>query len=100
MSLQWCEINIWPEREIVDYHSPADFKHQFPRIRLIFDGTECPIKKPKASTVQQITFSKNCNTAKVFIGVTPGGQVSYVSPAYGESIIDLWVVGRGPNQNM
>jgi len=74
LSLQWREINIWPEREIVDYHSPSDLKRQFPKTRVIFDGTECPIKKPKATAVQQVTFSsyKNCNTAKVLVGVTPG----------------------------
>ena len=40
-----------------------------------------------APLAQQITFStyKNKNTAKVLIGVTPGGMVSYISPAYGGS---------------
>ena len=62
----------------------------------MFDGTECPIKKPKAAAVQWVTFSsyKNHNTAKVLVGVTPGGQVSYVSPAYGGSTSNRQIVER------
>ncbi|KAK2145239.1 hypothetical protein LSH36_693g02090 [Paralvinella palmiformis] len=91
----WHEINIWPKREIVDYHSPFDFKHQFPRTRVMFDGTECPIKKPKAAAVQWVTFSsyKNRNTAKVLVGVNRW-QVSYVSPAYGGSTSNRQIVER------
>jgi len=96
MSLQWREIDLWPERDIVHYHAPSDFKAKFPKTRVVFDGTECPIKKPKAPAAQQTTFStyKNRNTNKVLIGVTPGGLVSYVSPAYGGSTSDRQIVER------
>jgi hypothetical protein len=45
MSLQWREVDIWPSREMVDYYFPIDFKSKFPSTRVIFDGTEIPIKK-------------------------------------------------------
>lgn len=96
MSLQWQEINIWPEREVVHFHTPTDFQRKFPKTRAIFDGTECPVQKPKDPAAQQVTFStyKNRNTAKVLIGATPGGMVSYVSPAYGGSTSDRQIVER------
>ena len=49
-----------------------------------------PLRRPKNPKAQQETFStyKNRNTAKVLVGVTPGGLVSYVSDAYGGSTSD------------
>jgi len=57
---------------------------------LITDGTEIPIKVPKPPAAQQVTFwtYKNRNTAKVLVGVTPGGLVNFVSDAYGGSAND------------
>jgi len=51
-----------------------------PNHRVIMDGTECPIQKSSLPVTQQSTYStyENRNTAKVLIGVTLGGQVSYI----------------------
>ena len=96
MSLQWREINIWPEKELVDFFTPSDFATKYPSTRIILDGTEFPIKKPKNPAAQQVTFSayKNKNTAKVIIGVTPGGLTSYVSDVYGGSASDRQIIER------
>lgn len=96
MSKQWKELNLWPERDLVHYYAPAGFKKQFPNTRVIVDGTECPVKKPKSAIAQQSTFSsyKNRNTVKTLIGATPGGLVSYVSNAYGGSTSDRQIVER------
>ena len=96
MSLQWREIDLWPSRDIVKFYSPSDFRVKFPATRALMDGTECPIKKPKAPAAQQIVFStyKNRCTAKTIIGSTPGGMVSYVSPAYGGSASDRQIIER------
>ena len=96
MYLQWSEINLWPEKSLVSLNMPSDFKRKFPRTRVIVDGTEFPIQKPSAPLAQQATFStyKNRNTAKVLVGVTPGGMVSYVSDAYGGSTSDRQIVER------
>ena len=96
MSLQWRELNMWPDRETVDFFAPFDFKQKFPSTRVIVDGTEIPIKKPSPPAAQQVTFSsyKNKNTAKSLIGITPGGLVSYVSDAYGGSASDRQIVER------
>ncbi|ELT98802.1 hypothetical protein CAPTEDRAFT_101032 [Capitella teleta] len=87
MSLQW---------QMVDYYFPFDFKSKFPSTRIIFDGTEIPIKKPSDPVAQQATFStyKNRNTAKSLIGITPGGLTTYVSDCYGGSTSDRQIVER------
>ena len=96
MAKQWREINIWPSRNLVRYFSPSDFKSKFPTTRVVIDGTECPIKKPKAPRAQQSTFStyKNKNTVKTLIGATPGGLISYVLPLFGGSTSDRQIVER------
>ncbi|XP_069117620.1 uncharacterized protein [Argopecten irradians] len=96
MSKQWQEINIWPSRSLVRYFAPSDFKAKFPTTRVIVDGTECPIKKPRAPKAQQGTFStyKNRNTIKILVGSTPGGLVNYVSTAYGGCTSDRQIVER------
>lgn len=47
-SLQWKELNIWPERDTVHMFSPSDFYEKFPDTRAVFDGFEFPVKKAKA----------------------------------------------------
>jgi hypothetical protein len=92
----WSEINVWPVQDLVRYYSPDDFKAKFPMTRVIVDGTEIPIKKPSNPRAQRATFSsyKNRNTAKVVVGSTPGGLISYVSPAYGGSASDRQIIER------
>lgn len=96
MFLQWKELDMWPPQELVRFFCPTDFKAKFPNTRIIVDGTEFPIKKPKLPTAQQATFStyKNRNTVKCLIGATPGGFISYVSPAFGGSTSDRQIVER------
>ena len=102
MARQWREINIWPSRDIVRYYSPDDFYLKFPTTRTIIDGTECPVKKPKSPVAQQSTFStyKNRNTVKILAGCTPGGLVSYISPAYGGSTSDRQICERSVLTNI
>jgi len=82
-SRQWSEINIWPEKDLVQFYSPTDFKVKFPTTRVIVDGTEIPVQKPANPIAQRCTFStyKNRNTVKVLVGSTPGGLISYLSPS-------------------
>lgn len=96
MYLQWKEYETWSSRDLVKFFSPASFKHQFNSTRVIVDGTECPVKKPKLPTAQQSTFStyKNRNTVKVLAGVSPGGMCTYMSHSYGGSTSDRQIVER------
>jgi len=94
MYMQWSEIKWWPSRELVSYFMPTDFGAKYPKTRIIVDGTECPINKPTQPVAQQATFStyKNRNTLKVVVGSTPGGLISYISPAFGGSTSDRQIV--------
>ncbi|CAC5417615.1 unnamed protein product [Mytilus coruscus] len=96
MSRQWREVKTFPDRDIVRFFSPHDFKTKFPSTRIIIDGTECPVMKPKSPIAQQSTFStyKNRNTIKLLVGATPGGLINYVSPAYGGSTSDRQIFER------
>ena len=69
MSKQWWEANIWPSKDLVKYFSPSEFIVKFPTTRVIVDGTECPVKKPKAPRAQQATFSscKNRTLSKYLL---------------------------------
>ena len=91
------ELNWWPEKELVRFYMPSDFKSKFPSTRVILDGTECPIQKPSQPLAQQTTFSsyKSRNTFKTVIGSTPGGLVTYVSPCYGGATSDRQIIERG-----
>lgn len=96
MSLQWRELNFWPNRDLIHFYAPSGFKADFPKTRVIIDGTEIPTNKPKLPTAQQATYStyKNRNTVKILAGVTPGGMCSYVSSAYGGAASDRQIVER------
>ena len=93
---QLKEVDIWPDQEIVRYFIPEDFKKLYPKTRIILDGMECPIKKPKKPAAQQATYStyKNRNTLKAVIGATPGGLISYIPHFYGGSASDRALVER------
>lgn len=95
-SRQWGEMNLWPEKDLIHYYLPEDFRSKFPTTRVIVDGTEIPIQKPSNPTAQRATFStyKNRNTVKVIVGSTPGGLISYLSPAYGGSASDRQIIER------
>jgi len=90
MYFQWREADIWPSKDLVAFFTPLDFNKQFPHTRIIIDGTEIPIKKPKNPNSQQTTWSsyKNKNTLKTMVGCTPGGLVNYIHHAYGGSASD------------
>ena len=72
MYFQLKELNIWPEREVIDDTMPEDFKRKFPATRVILDATEVPMQKPSNVIAQCATFStyKNRNTLKTMIGCT------------------------------
>jgi hypothetical protein len=96
MYYQWKELCWWPERQLVRYFCPKDFYSKFAKTRIIIDGTEFPVDKPKQPVLQQATFStyKNRNTMKSLLASSPGGLFTYVSPAYGGSTSDRQIVER------
>ena len=98
MYFEFQELDFWPSRDVIDEHFPSNFKEMFPKTRVILDATEVPIQRPKHCDSQRITFStyKNRNTLKTMIGISPRGQVTYVSPSYGGSASDRQMFERSP----
>lgn len=96
MAKQWSLIDIWPSRQLVDYYMPESFKRHYPSTRVIIDGTEIRVDKSHNPRLQQSSFStyKNGPTVKTVIGSTPGGLISYHSPAYGGSTSDRQIIER------
>ena len=69
---------------------PYDFHEKYPQTRVIIDGLEIPITKPKMPVAQQATFStyKNGNTLKCIVGCTAGGLVNHIPDSFGGSASD------------
>jgi hypothetical protein len=84
------ELNIFPDRDVLELHKPQCFKDKYKGTTVIIDATEIYIEKPSNPEAQQLTFSsyKNSNTLKALVGITPSGSVCFVSELYGGSISD------------
>ena len=67
---------------------------KFKNVRVIIDCLELFIQKPKVPSSQKITWSnyKHWNTAKLLVGITPTGVVSFISPLSIGSISDKEIV--------
>ena len=79
----------WLEKEPILQSMPTCFE-QFKDVRVVVDCTEIYIQTPKKTCCQLITYSqyKNGNTCKVMTGVTPSGNVSFISKYYGGRATD------------
>ena len=68
---------------------PQEFA-EYPTTRIILDCSEIFIQRPSAMLAQSETWSeyKHHNTWKVSVGITPNGQVSYLSHLWGGRVSD------------
>lgn len=76
---------FWPDKQSVQATMPECFKPQYSQTRVIIDCTELRIDIPSAVDTRVYCYSryKKGFTAKVLIGITPGGFISFKSPAAG-----------------
>lgn len=90
MYRRFKQLNIWPSKAQILNMTPISIALKHPSLRVIIDCTEIKIPKPKGPVNQQVTFSsyKNCNTAKVLVGISLAGAISFVSELYGGNISD------------
>ena len=96
MYLRLRQLNIWPSREAVDNIMPEDFKKKYPLTRAIIDCTEIRCQMPSSLYLNGELFSnyKHNTTFKGWIGISPGGAVTFVSQLYTGSISDKEIVIR------
>ena len=83
------DIFPFPSQELVRKNMPKEFV-EYSTTRIILDCTEIFIERPSAMLAQSETRSeyKHHNTWKVLVGVTPNGQVSYLSDLLGGRVSD------------
>ena len=96
MYYRFKELEVFPDRQIVELHKPACFKNKYKGTTVIIDATEIYIEKPSNPEAQQVTFStyKNSNTLKALVGITPSGSVCFISDMYGGSISDKEITSK------
>ncbi len=88
---QLRSIPIWPSKEFVQATMPESFKNSYPHTRVIIDCTELFIETPSQPRSQSATFStyKNHNTGKGLIGISPRGDLTFVSELYAGNTSDI-----------
>ena len=96
MYYRFKELDIFPDRGIINLHKPECFKDKYKGTTVIIDVTELNIETPSNPEAQQLTFStyKNSNTLKALVGITPSGSVCFVSQLYGGSISDKEITAK------
>ncbi|KAJ8671937.1 hypothetical protein QAD02_003196 [Eretmocerus hayati] len=74
----------WPSRATIRKNLPQCFEG-FENTRIVLDCTEIFIQKPQnlCCRIQVYSNYKGVDTIKFMTGVTPGGNVSYISKPYG-----------------
>ncbi|XP_068749492.1 uncharacterized protein [Montipora capricornis] len=94
MYYRFKELEVFPERQIIELHKPECFKNKYKGTTVIIDATEN--EKPSNPEAQQLTFStnKNSNTRKARVGITPSGSVCFISDLYGGSISDKEITSK------
>ena len=80
----------WPTKAEIRAKLPKRFQN----LRIIIDCAEFFIQKPQIPESQKITWSsyKHWNTAKLLVGITPTGVISFIPPLWTGSVSDKEIV--------
>lgn len=79
----------FPSQYLVRKNMPDQFR-LYPTTRIILDCTELYVEVPSSMLAQSQTWSnyKHHNTFKVLVGISPNGQVTFVSKLWGGRVSD------------
>ncbi|OXU16250.1 hypothetical protein TSAR_010167 [Trichomalopsis sarcophagae] len=80
-----ADLVFWPTKDVVQGTMPKCFYPDYSNTRVIIDCTEFKIEVPSTVDNRVFTYShyKKGFTAKVLIGITPGGFISFRSKVAG-----------------
>ncbi|XP_068450768.1 uncharacterized protein [Clinocottus analis] len=81
---------VWPSRKKVNELMPLSLKKTFPCTRVIVDCTELHVKRAPSEVLQSDTYShyKGTVTLKSLVGISPYGELTFISDLYIGSISD------------
>ena len=93
LSSTTANLVFWPDKKMVQSTMPECFKPEYANTRVIIDCTEFKIEIPRGVSNKVLTYShyKKGFTAKVLIGISPSGFISFKSKVAG---------GRKSDSNM
>lgn len=79
----------WPDKDNISRNLPKCFTG-FEDVAVVLDCTEIFIQNPSSLKNQVITYStyKGHATWKIMTGVSPAGDITYLSPVYGGRVSD------------
>lgn len=74
----------FPSQDLIRKNMPSEFS-AYPTTRIIIDCTEIFVQVPSSMLAQSKTWSsyKHHNTFKTLVGITPNGQIIFISDLWG-----------------
>ena len=86
----------WLPRETIRACCPESFQENYPKTTCIIDCAETFIQRPTNLKSRCETFSnyKSHNTAKYLVGISPHGQIMFISKAFGGRASDKFIVEK------
>lgn len=90
------QMIYWPTMEEISKNIPFCFRPNFINVRCVLDCTEIGISTPNCLNCRISCYSsyKHKRTAKLLIGVTPAGMISYCSRAYSGKSSDKFIFNQ------
>ena len=93
--LELQQLFPFPSQEAVRRNLPQQFA-LYPTTRVVIDCTEVFVEVPSSMLAQSQTWSnyKHHNMFKVLIGISPNGQVIFVSKLWGGRVSDKYITEK------
>lgn len=96
MSLRWKNLDFCKYRDCFKVYIPSEVINRYPSIQIFLDAKTYTNKQEHLLLSQQVPFSlsKNGNTFRFLINISPSGWINDVCPCEGESATDKQIIKR------
>jgi len=96
MYYRFKELDIFPDRQVIELHKAACFKNKYKGKTEIIDATEMYIEEPSNPEVQQLSHFKLTRTLipLSIASCTQSGSVCFISDLYGACISDKEIASK------